>query len=522
MEKFLIYIYKKIWIFILCLMLAAVPQVTFAESSATITLDAKNMDVVEVLNIIREKAGFNLSISPQTKGRITLFLKDIPASEALDVVLLSNNLAAEKNENVIYVMTGKEYQARYGKKYADERKVKIFNAKNAKVSRLKEVFAQMASGVGKIIADEPSGTIVVIDVPEKIAFMNSVFKEIDRPLKSENFELSYLTVEDAEKKITPMLTANAGSLKIDAASNRIIVNDYPETINKIRDTVKAFDVKPRQVLIDSKIIEIKPSKKFYSGINWDAWLNKYFRLQGNFAMPSSGGTDKVGFGTIGIAEPAGVKQYTNIMEFLETFGDARILSSPRILVLNNQEAKILVGTKDVYITSSTSAVGESAVTTQSVNFVDVGVKLHVTPTINKEGYITLKIKPEISSSQRETIKTDDRLTEIPIVTTSEAETTVMVKDGVSIIIGGLRKITRSKERKGVPFLSRIPILGLLFGSSKDEWSKNELVILITPNIVTGDKSIEEELNDKLKPASDGAMKEGDVLDIVAEEASKEL
>ena len=132
-----------------------------------------------------------------------------------------------------------------------------------------------------------------------------------------------------------------------------------------------------------------------------------------------------------------------------------------------------------------------------MNFVDVGIKLFVTPTINKAGYITMKIKPEISSSERKELVSEDKVTEVPIVSTSEAETTVVVKEGVSIIIGGLKKVTENKEVRRVPILGSIPLLGVLFRSKSDEWNKNELVILLTPRIVSGDRSIEQEVKEKI-------------------------
>jgi hypothetical protein len=158
------------------------------------------------------------------------------------------------------------------------------------------------------------------------------------------------------------------------------------------------------------------------------------------------------------------------------------------MALNNQEAKILVGTKDAYITSTTTQSGDSAVTSQSVNFVDVGIKLYVTPTINSDGFITMKIKPEISSAERTSITSEGKITQVPIVTTSESETAVMVKDGVTLIIGGLRKDERSKTVKKVPLLGDIPLVGFFLRSTSDEVKKTELVILLTPHIMSGESS----------------------------------
>lgn len=462
-----------------------------------ISIDAKSINVIDILKILKDKGNFNLSISGNVKGPVTLFLKDVEVWDALEIVFASANLAYVEKRGLICVMTEREYELKYGKKFWDKRKLMTYNLQYAKAAKVKELLLQMSSKIGKIIVDPPTNTVVVLDIPSILEQIRGVLKKIDRPLKTKVFELNYLYVEDIEQNIAEMLNKDIGTVNGDKSTNKLIVTDYPDKLEEIEKMLAAFDEKPLQVLINAKILEIKPSKQFYSGIDWDYWINKYFRIKGSFSIPSSS-TSKLSFGTIGLGDVTKVGEYSSIVEFLEVFGDTKILSSPRILVLNNQEAKILVGTKDVYITSSVSEVGDSAVTTQTVNFVDVGVKLYVTPRINREEYIILKIKPEISSSQREVIKTENKETEIPIVTTSEAETSVIVRDGVSIIIGGLRKVTRDKQRKQIPILGSIPILGIPFRSKKDEWSKNELVIVLTPQIVSGDVSIEKELKERME------------------------
>lgn len=462
---------------------------------AKVSLDVKGMDVIDVLKILSDEGKFNLSISGNITGRVTLFLKDIAVWDALEIVLISSNLAYEKNGEIIYVMSDRDYELKYGTKYWDKRKVAVFNFSYAKVARVRELFSQIASSIGKVIIDDPTNTLIVIDIPEKIKEMEEIVKQIDKSLKTEVFQLNYLAAEELEKKVSDVLTKEVGSIKIDAASNKIVVVDYPDKLAGIEKMISAFDEKPLQVLINAKIVELTPSKNFYSGINWEYWMKKYFQTTGTFSSPIT--TDKITFGT----HETSAKQegkYGGTLQFLQMFGETKVLSTPRILVLNNQEAKILVGTRDAYITSTVSEVGQSAVTSQSVNFIDTGVKLYVTPTINKKGYIILKIKPEISSATSESIKSSGQSTDVPIVTTSEAETSLIVKDGVDIFLGGLRRVTRDKQRKQVPFLGNIPLVGGLFRSNENEWSKNELVIILTPQIVSGDRSIELEIQEKQK------------------------
>ncbi len=180
-----------------------------------------------------------------------------------------------------------------------------------------------------------------------------------------------------------------------------------------------------------------------------------------------------------------------MLDALRIIGKTKILSSPRIMALNNQEARILVGTKDAYITSTTSQGGNgNTVTSQEVNFVDVGLKLYVTPIANRDGFVTMKIKPEISSATRTNITSEGKITQVPIVTTSETETTVMVKDGTTIIIAGLKKDRTENEVRKVPVLGDIPFVGAAFKNVKDEKNKTELVIFLTPRIVTGAEPLE--------------------------------
>lgn len=461
---------------------------------AKVSLDVKGMDVIDVLKILSDEGKFNLSISGNITSRVTLFLKDIAVWDALEIVLISSNLAYEKKGEIIYVMSDRDYELKYGTKYWDKRKVAVFNFSYAKVVRVRELFSQVASNIGKVIIDEATNTLIVIDVPEKIKEMEEIVKQIDRSLKTEVFQLNYLAAEELEKKIFDILTKDVGSIKIDAASNKIIVVDYPEKLSEIEKMIFAFDEKPLQVLINAKIVELTPSKNFYSGISWDYWMKKYFQTIGTFNFPH---TEKITFGTPN-PTATGEGKFGGVLQFLQMFGETKVLSTPRILVLNNQEAKILVGTRDAYITSTVSELGESAVTSQSVNFVETGVKLYVTPTINKKGYITLKIKPEISSANSESIVSGGQSTAVPIVTTSEAETSLIVKDGVDIFLGGLRKVTRDKQRKQIPFLGSIPLIGNLFKNHSNEWSKRELIIILTPQIVSGDRSIEMEVQDKQK------------------------
>jgi type II secretory pathway component GspD/PulD (secretin) len=199
---------------------------------------------------------------------------------------------------------------------------------------------------------------------------------------------------------------------------------------------------------------------------------------------NSSANKKTGPGIIHVGIIDSKRDLDVVLKYVQTLGNTQILSNPKISVINNQEAKIHVGERQAYVTSTTTTGQSTSTVSEEVTFVDVGIQLSVTPTINDDGYVLMKIKPEISSvvSFLDT-KSGNK---IPIIDTSVAETTVMVKDGATIIIGGLRREDKVSSAEQFPFLSKIPILSFFFKQQVKKTEKTELLIMITPHIITGD------------------------------------
>jgi MSHA type pilus biogenesis protein MshL len=464
-----------------------------------LSLDIKGMDITDVLKMLATRARLNIVVGKNVTGRVTLFLKDVSPWDAFEIILLSNELAYEQEGDIINILTQRDYELKYGEPFKDKKQVKIISLKYAKASDISRALSQIKTNVGRIVIDEGSNTLVLIDVAEKIKEMVSFIRTIDLPVETRIFSLNYAQADKLQPKIQESLTKGVGSLKIDERTNKIAITDYPEKLDELGTIIAAFDEKTAQVIIDAQIIEITPNKdEFTMGVDWDYWLKKNVRLISALSAPALTSASTIptkltfGVATKGTTTAVGeTGEYKSIIDALRVIGETKILSSPRIMALNNQEAKILVGTKEAYITSTTSQSGTgSTVTSQTVNFVDVGIKLFVTPTINRDGFVTIKVKPEVSSSTSTNIKSEGQDTTIPIVTTSEAETTIMVKDGTTIMIAGLKKDRNFKEEKKIPLLGDIPGLGVFFKNKKAETTKTELVIFLTPRIVSGEEPLE--------------------------------
>ncbi len=479
-----------------------------------ISLDIKGMDVVDVLKMLASRSGLNIVVGKNVTGRITLFIKSVEIWDAFDIILLSNDLAYEREGNIVNVMTQRDYELRYGERFQDTKETLNVPLKYAKAQDMARSLNQIKTNIGRVIADDASNTLILIDTPKKLSEMAEFIQTADQPIQTRVFELNYAQAEKIQAKIQESITKGVGAVKVDERTNKIAVTDYPAQLLEISKLIDAFDEKTPQVLIDAQIIEVKPTDKLEMGIDWGYWIKKHFTLSA--AMTGGSDNSRLLLGTTDNTLARGGLEYKAIVDLLRTLGDTKVLSSPRIMALNNQEAKILIGTKEAYITSTTTSTDTAPVTSQSVNFVDVGLKLYVTPTINRDGYVTMKIKPEISEAKRTFITAEDKKTEIPIVTTSEAETTVMVKDGVTIIIGGLKKDKRDKTVKKIPVLGDIPGVGFLFRSTSDELTQSELVILLTPHIMSGDYPLTDLADIKPK---DGAVAKWVKGEIVTEKIS---
>lgn len=455
-----------------------------ATTDNKISLDLKGVEVTELFKILSVKSGLTIITTPEVKGRVTVFLNNLTFDDTLEVILTMQNLACEKTPSIIKIMTAAEYEQVFGKKYTERKKVKTIKLKYAKPSSISTVITPLKSEVGKIIVDEPSGTIILIDTPQSLESMQDAIKDLDVALETAVFDINYAISADIKSYLTDLMTPGVGQVIMDARSNKAIVSDLPERLVKIKKLMLELDETSRQVLITGEIVQVVLNDTHQRGIDWEHLLSdsKWHGLDfvGKFPLnPAlSANYARLSIGTLASDD------YSLVMNLLEECGKVSILSKPQIVAMNKEEAKILVGSKEAYITQQQSQAQSSTVTSETVEFIDVGVKLKVTPTINKDGFITMKIKPEVSSVK--STLTTAQGSKIPIVETSETETIVKVKNGSMIMIGGLIKKDYSNTTSGLPFLSKIPLLGGLFSTQTKEEERSELVLFLSPRLISGD------------------------------------
>ena len=345
-------------------------------------------------------------------------------------------------------------------------------------------------------------------------------KEDESRMVSRVFTLYYLTAAEATKFIEPMIS-NAGSITGSSAAgvgistgeegisgevggdsmalhDAVVIYDFPENIAKAEKVIKLLDVRPKQVLVEATILSATLTEGMQLGVD----LN----LLGGVSLDGTSSTDQIGttdslltttttpiaqiaagvigsaLETVGFTAAAGGSglrigvrsgPVTAFITALESVTDITILANPKILALNKQVGTVFIGTKLGYRSQTTQT---DTSTTQKVAFLDTGTKLSFRPYIGGDGYIRMDIYPKDSSGQ---LDADG----IPTETTAELTTNIMVKDGETIVIGGLFRDDVRTVRSQIPLLGDLPFVGALFRGTNDTSVRQEIIILLTPHII---------------------------------------
>ena len=465
-----------------------------------ITLDVRDMNIVDVIKFLAQKGEFNVIIAPTVEGRSTVLLHDVNIKDALDIVIISNKLAYHIDDDIVQVMPASEYEAQYGKQFSDKTEVSIVHLQYAKPSYVLAALDNMRSNRGKIIIDEDTGSVVLVDTVQAIATMKKAIAQIEQPLETMVFNLKYAKADVVAEKLRSRIDAKAvGSITADERSNQILVRVFPGRRDEVEKTVRTLDLPTKEVLIEARVLQvvIKPSYDIGMNITGPIMHNgsQKFNLSSSvLGAPAAGADNLAGnFGSVMVGN-INANEFTAQLRAQQQVSDTKILSSPQILVTNNEEAKIHIGNTVPYIVSTTNGTGSNAITSDDVRFVDVGLKLSVIPTINDDGMVTMKLTPEISEvvgTVNSTTTSGTIGSSIPEVNKTEVETSVMVKDGQTIVMAGLRDQNKVHKKTGIPGLMDIPYIGGAFSRTTDSMTNTEIVILITPHIVTGTENYDK-------------------------------
>jgi type II secretory pathway component GspD/PulD (secretin) len=519
-------------------------RVEVAADAQPMELNVKNIAVQEVFKLIAEAGGFNVAISGDVKGSVTLSVDDIQPLDLLNLVVGVVDAAYVVENDAVWVMTRDDYENRYGEAFVDNLVSRTVVLEQAQV---KDVMGSVKTLLGDraIIKPDIAGNAITVKAsPRLVREAVDMLRVMDSPMATRAYQLNALPsrtaadmlgrvvsdqatiVEDPVGQrllvrssemeldridgiigqldqgdgitpavidlhhvdpdtladaLRPHLTPDLGSIHADRHARRVVVVDHPRVVSVLRELAAAFDVPRRQVLLEARILQVTTSREVRSGIDWSVVQDRV-NLTGNF--PALVATDPGLRGDFGELSSL---NYEVLVEALETFGDTELLSSPRLMVVDGGTGFIHVGSQVPYKTIDTRETPAGSITQfEKVVIVEVGVRLEVAVRLQGDDMIAMNVKPEVSSVTSYSY-------DVPVVDNATTDSSLLVADGNTIILGGLVKDEKRTTRKGVPLLSRIPLLKYLFSANVDETYKSEMVILITPRILTGRESFASEM-----------------------------
>ena len=461
-----------------------------------VSLDIRAMDVTQLLKFLATDGNLNIIASKNVTGPVSLLISDVTIGDALDIALSMNGFAYQVKGNIITIMTAAEFKTMFGVEFYDQRETATYQLKYASPKNVATILGNIKSEIGKIIYDDATGTLILIDTPAKVKKMNDIINKqelptVSRVLPTETrvYEFKYAKVDVVKDEISKVLTTDIGTLRSDLRTNTIVVSDLPHQLEKLDVLIKAFDRPAREVFIEAKIVEVTLSDKFQWGIDWSRIIQMAGSLSAISVLPEVSLPLNLVAGAIGkmTVSTTSSNDLSIILETLATVAETRILSNPHITVEEGKETKIEVIEKQPYQEeTTTTASGGTTTSSKSYQWVNIGVTLSVTPQINQDDYISMLIKPEVSSISAWYGGASQAAGAVPVVKSANAQTTVTIKDGVTIIIAGLVKDNKTKSVNKIPLLGDIPWVGLAFKKTSDEIIRTETVVFLTPRIVTGD------------------------------------
>jgi general secretion pathway protein D len=385
-------------------------------------------------------------------------------------------------------------------------------------------------GKTKIIPYERTNALIVLASPSDMSQIESLVKKLDIPTPTgkEDIHVYYLQfarAEDVAKVLTDVPTpvksdsippaqqqeavqrglrsaVNNDRVKIspDKETNSLVIYADPDAYQSILDTIKYLDIPRKQVYVKAMIMEVNQNKDFTVGVQWNYFEDFTYdngeRVGGVFGrtgerfitspadIPSGAAFGVVGQG-ITITQGNNTITFPNMTSFISAMAhdnDVRILATPQIITMDNKEAEITVGSNVPYLTRESTDTTNLNNTVRTFDYRDVGVTLRLTPLINQQGNIRLELFQENTSLVEGTGNQEFA----PTTLKRTAKTTVTVKDGATMVIGGLIGDTITNGESGVPLLRNIPILGHLFKTNTNKKQKTNLFIFLTPRVIDTD------------------------------------
>ncbi len=415
-----------------------------------ISLDLQDADLVNVLRLFGELANLNMILAPDVKGKVTVRLVNIPWDQAMEIILKMNGLGYAIEDNILRIASQSqlvkeaedEMRTKEAKKKAEDLITRLIPINYSEASNIEKTIKRSLSARGETVVDSRTNTIIIKDIPRHIEDVLELVRRLDKP--------------------TPQIMIEARIVEASLNFNRSIGIQWGGKFN-----ASAATGNPTNLAFPNSI-----------GVTGGPQMGPTASGSGNYFVnipaPAGAGT---GGGAIGFTFGSLTKALNLdlVLSALESTGEGKVISTPRVSALDNKEAKIEQG---VSIPFATSQAGGAT----NVQFIDAKLSLVVTPHATPDNKIYLKIKASKNAPDTSLLGASGQ----PSIRKNEAETEILLTDGDTAVIGGILVLDRGQTINKVPFFGDIPLIGWLFRSKTNREEKRELIIFITPRVIRQD------------------------------------
>ena len=473
-----------------------------ADMEPRFDVNANNVEARNFFMGLVKGTDYNMALHPDLSGRISLSLKNVTVPEVMDTVRDLYGFDFRRNRSG-YLVLPATLQAR------------VYQLNYLNLSRSGKSETRVSSGQlsgGNDEDDESTGSAGG-------RFGSGLSNVQVRPSTKIETQGGSDFWAELETTLRAVVGVDEGRrVVLNPQTGVILVRAMPDEHRQVAEYLATIqDSAQRQVVLEAKIVEVELSDGFQTGINWAALGNSGSTtvtggMVGGQDLFSDGVSDLAGtpltldpngtplssfpssgFGGVFALAVSGT-DFSAFVELLDTQGDAKVLSSPRVSTVNNQKAVIKVGSDEFFVTgvASNTTTGTATNTNNTVQLTPFfsGIALDVTPQISEDGEVILHIHPSVSEvrDQRKQISIGDDQSSLPLAFSSvrESDSVIRARSGQIVVIGGLMKSSTNKEESGVPLLGDIPVLGHLFRHTREREVKSELVILLKPIVIEGD------------------------------------
>ncbi len=465
-----------------------------------VSLDFVNADLIYVLKLLAKELNVNLVTDSSVTGSVTMSLKNVSAQTAMNIIIALNGFKQKKLGNILFVGSEETMNVITPDLITwvplGDLKLQVFPLKHMSAG---DAVAQIKAQYPLVSAKEGAGSTVIVQADDDtLKNIRNLITGVDvkpaspedsaGPLPEEKLEVvkvKYASANDVTTILQKLLGEDAPAvMEVDKRLNAIIFKGYAAQIAKAKETLDSFDLPLQQVMLAVKVVDLSENGAKNLGVSWQVGAEdgtkpiKFYEVPSTYPKYAGSAYNPYAETAPATAAPMPIGFFVRDPFVLQaslsmqvSSGEAKVLASPRVATISGKQATLHIGEKYPIVYYDPRA-GQ-----YQVIYVDIGIKLTVKPTISDDGYILTEIQPTVSNLL-ELINQ-----QYPRTAERSADVTVRVKDGNTIVIGGMVDENDRTTVTKVPLLGDIPILGQMFRSVTTDHSKKEVVIMITPKII---------------------------------------